>query len=133
MASSKTKKHLADIRSLIKDEDLAAAVQVLREGLEAEDQVSLAARRSGNKAPTALLKSRPNHEIRLASAKLLLEYGFGKPLQQQRIELPPSDEESGKLSPEDVVKKLQTSGVDMQQVLGVYVANLPQAVEPDNE
>ena len=122
--------NLADVRKYIKDGDLEEAVDVLRESMKATTTVVKATApksRTGKAAGKSVTVEVADNSTRLAAARLLMEYGFGKPIQQQHIEL--DDGQTTKLLTQDeVVGRLAESGIDLKDVLDTYVENLPEAV-----
>lgn len=99
---------------LIAEQDVLDALETVRASLKA----------------TRLFKQKegpateePDWNTRLASARLLLEYTYGKPT--ARTEITTS---AGALpSPDEVAKRIVQSGVDVSAVVDAYVSKLRQA------
>lgn len=67
--------------------------------------------------------SEPDHTTRVACARLILEYGFGKPVVQQRIEIDDGEGENTD-TPQAIAERIREGGVDMRSVLDVYADGL---------
>lgn len=95
----------------------------LRDGMEAEREVVVSQpSRSGGPAKRTVL-SEPDHTTRVACARLILEYGFGKPVVQQRIEIDDGEGENTD-TPQAIAERIREGGVDMRSVLDVYADGL---------
>jgi hypothetical protein len=117
---------LRDIRAHLKKADVDEALGVLRDGMAATRTVVTTARtRSGAKA-TTMSSEEPDYPTRVACARLILEYGFGKPVVQQRIDLNDGYGDAQE-SPQAIADRIKNGGVDMRAVLDVYANGLAEA------
>ena len=108
------------ITDLITDADIGGALTVLRDGLRAESTV-----RTHAGGPTGTSYQRvPDNHIRHVSARLLLEYAFGKPSISQEITV---THEQRAIAPDEIAKRILASGVDVSGVVSTYVDSLRNA------
>ena len=109
------KKLREDIHKFIADDDFDNAVQALRDGLHAESVVRQN-RDDGQRGVE--YTERPDHTTRLHSARLLLEYGFGKPATRHDITV--DDKTQKAASPAEIMSRLRSSGAQLTEILDVY-------------
>jgi len=117
-----------DIHQFIQDEDFEAAMNALRDGLKANHTVRQ--NRSDGQRGVEYIE-RPNHTTRLTAAKLMLEYGFGKPA--TRAEITVNDNSIKSISPADIMSRFRQSGMDLNEIVDVYSESVREApVELEN-
>jgi len=117
-----------DIHRFIQDEDFEAAMNALRDGLKANHTVRQ--NRSDGQRGVEYIE-RPNHTTRLTAAKLMLEYGFGKPA--TRAEITVNDNSIKSISPADIMSRFRQSGMDLNEIVDVYSESVQEApVELEN-
>lgn len=122
------KKSLDDVHQFIKDEDYANAVNCLREGMEATHIVR-ESKTNGERGVN--YKEVIDHSTRISSAKLMLEYGFGKPATRQDINI--TDNTRLHASPAEVMGRLMSSGQDLANIMEVYTKSVKEApIELEN-
>ena len=121
------KKSLDDVHQFMKDEDYENAVKCLRDGMEATHIV----RQSKDNGERGVdYKEVIDHSTRISSAKLMLEYGFGKPATRQDINI--TDNTRLHTSPAEVMGRLMSSGQDLANIMEVYsesVKEMPLEIE----
>jgi hypothetical protein len=118
-------KKIKKVRELINDNDLSEAVAVLRAGLKATTRSrSKAPAEKGRKAGYEY-KEVADNSVRLNCAKMLLEYGFGKPHTSQTIEV--KGDRRPMLTTADIAARIAASGADLQRIAGAYVDGLAEA------
>ncbi len=101
--------------------DVEKAFATLREGMEATTVVKT------SEGGHVVHREKPDMTTRVTCAKLLLEWGFGKPATKQTIELEQKHTHVVE-SPADIASRLRQSGVDLNHVAQVYLDNaVPQA------
>ena len=130
MAIRKTtpKRLREDVHKYIEDEDFASAVGVLRKGMKAT-QIVRGATLEGQRQMR--YEEVPDHSTRLTSARLMLEYGFGKPATRHDITV---DDKSAKTaSPDEIMKRIRNSGVALGDIVETYTDSLKTAkiMEPE--
>jgi hypothetical protein len=117
-----------DIHRFIQDDDFEAAMNALRDGLKANHTVRQN-RADGQRGVEYI--ERPNHTTRLTAAKLMLEYGFGKPA--TRAEITVNDNSSKVISPAEIMSRFRQSGVDLNEIVDVYAESVHEVpVELEN-
>ena len=121
---SKSKK-VAEIRELIEDNDLEMAVAVLRDGLKATTRTRTRGEYKKGEKNHIQYKEVPDNGVRLSCAKLLLEYGFGKPHQSQSIEV--KGDGRPQLTTADIAARIAASGADLARIASAYTDGLAQA------
>ena len=121
---SKSKK-VAEIRELIEDDDLEKAVAVLRDGLKATTRTRTRGEYVKGQKNQIQYKEVPDNGVRLSCAKLLLEYGFGKPHQSQSIEV--KGDGRPQLTTADIAARIAASGADLARIASAYTDGLAQA------
>ena len=128
MAIRKTtpKRVREDVHKYIEDDDFEKAVDVLRNGMQAT-QIVRGTTEEGQRGMR--YDEVPDHSTRLTSARLMLEYGFGKPATRHDITV---DDKSRKVvSPTEIMDRIRNSGVGLTQIVETYTDSLPKAVEPE--
>jgi len=109
------KKSLDDVHQFMQDSDYENAVKCLRDGMEATHIV----RQSKDNGDRGVdYKEVIDHGTRISSAKLMLEYGFGKPATRQDINI--TDNTRLHASPAEVMSRLMNSGQDLANIMEVY-------------
>ena len=117
-----------DVHKYIEDDDFAKAVDVLRTGMKAT-QIVRGTTAEGQRGMR--YDEVPDHGTRLTSARLMLEYGFGKPATRHDITV---DDKSAKTaSPDEIMKRIRSSGVALGEIVETYTDSLPkvQLMEPE--
>ena len=109
-----------DVHKYIEDEDFEKAIRVLRTGMKAV-QIVRGSTLEGQRGMR--YEEVPDHSTRLTSAKLMLEYGFGKPATRHDITV---DDKSRKMaSPDEIMSRIRDSGVGLTQIMETYTESLP--------
>tara|TARA_B100001094_G_scaffold70371_1_gene66812 strand:- start:1642 stop:2049 length:408 start_codon:yes stop_codon:yes gene_type:complete len=111
-----------DIHKFIADEDFENAMHALRDGLQATSVVRKN-RADGQRGVEYAEKA--DHTTRLHSARLLLEYGFGKPATRHDISI--NDETQKTVSPAEIMARLRNSGAQLTEILDVYTESVQEA------
>ena len=128
MANQQVTRLREDIHRFIKDEDFELAMNALREGLGAMQTVRKN-RADGERGVEYAEK--PCHTVRLTAAKLMLEYGFGKPA--TRAEITVNDNSAKSVSPAEIMSRFRQSGVDLNEIVDVYSESVQEVpVELEN-
>ena len=104
-----------DVHKFIDDSDFAKAVDALREGLDATTTVRKS-RDDGQRGVQYVEKA--DHTTRLASARMLLEYGFGKPATRHDITV--NDETQKAASPAEIMSRIASAGTSLNSIIEVY-------------
>lgn len=118
-----------DVHKFIHDEDFEKAMNALREGLQAQHTVR---KNRPNGERGVEYAEVPCHTVRIAAAKLMLEYGFGKPA--TRAEITVSSESSKTVSPADIMARFRSSGMDLNEIVDVYAESVKEApLEIEND
>lgn len=122
------KKSLDDVHQFMQDSDYENAVKCLRDGMKATHTV----RQSKDNGDRGVdYKEVIDHGTRISSAKLMLEYGFGKPATRQDINI--TDNTRLHASPAEVMGRLMNSGQDLANIMEVYSASVKELpLEPSN-
>ena len=125
-ASVRAKRMKRDISDFLEDGDVELALVTLRDGLKA---TKVSRYRDPKKPKGIQYGEKPDHTVRYHSAKLLLEYGFGKPATSAEISI--SDDTQRTASPAEIMARFQQSGAQLSQIIDVYseVASKPQELE----
>tara|TARA_B100000902_G_C27187373_1_gene852059 strand:- start:398 stop:781 length:384 start_codon:yes stop_codon:yes gene_type:complete len=122
------KKSLDDVHQFMKDEDYQKAVECLRDGMDATHIVRES---KGNGERGVNYKEVIDHSTRISSAKLMLEYGFGKPATRQDINI--TDNTRLHATPSEVMGRLMSSGQDLANIMEVYTESVRETpVELEN-
>ena len=109
------KKSLDDVHKYMADEDYENAVAVLRDGMAATHIV----RRSKENGERGVdYEEVTDHGTRLHSAKLMLEYGFGKPATRTDINI--TDNTRTHASPAEIMARMRDSGQNLSDIIEVY-------------
>jgi hypothetical protein len=119
---------MKDIRFHLKKSDVDTALEVLRNGMSATTTHIKTGRAKGAKMTVV---EKPDHAIRVACAKTLLEFGFGKPAVTQRIELNGGDDKTRGDTSDEIAKRISDAGVDIDDVLDSYVKGLKAIASPE--
>jgi hypothetical protein len=116
-----------DIHRFVEDADFANAVEVLRTGMKATHVV----RRSREDGERGVdYEEVPDHGTRILSARLTLEYGFGKPATRHDITM--TQETSNAATPAEIMDRLRDSGAQLADIIDVYsetVEKVPLEIE----
>lgn len=129
MANQKITRLREDVHKFIHDEDFELAMNALRDGLKANHTVR---QNRANGERGVEYTEVPCHTVRIAAAKLMLEYGFGKPA--TRAEITVNNEASKAASPADIMARFRNSGMDLNEIVDVYAESVqeqPLEIESD--
>ena len=99
----------------IDDDDFTKAVLALRDGLEATTSTRKS-RDDGQRGVQYVEKA--DHTTRLASARMLLEYGFGKPATRHDITV--NDETQKAATPAEIMSRIASAGTSLGEIIEVY-------------
>ena len=111
-ASNKLKR---DVSDFIQDGDIELALATLRDGLKA---TKVSRYRDPKKPRGVQYSEKPDHAVRFSSAKLMLEYGFGRPATRAEISI--TDDTQKTASPAEIMARFQQSGAQLSQIIDVY-------------
>jgi hypothetical protein len=129
MSNQKITRLREDVHKFIHDDDFEKAMAALRDGLQAKHTVRrnrADGERGVEYAETAC------HTIRIAAAKLMLEYGFGKPA--TRAEITVNDNSAKSVTPAEIMTRFRNSGMDLNEIVDVYAESVKEApIELENE
>lgn len=118
-----------DVHKFIHDKDFDLAVRALREGLGAMQTVRK--NRADGERGVEYTET-PCHTVRIAAAKLMLEYGFGKPA--TRAEITVNNEAAKAATPADIMARFRNSGMDLNEIVDVYAESVKETpLELENE
>ena len=113
-----------DVHKYIEDDDFEKAVSVLRTGMKAT-QIVRGSTLEGQRGMR--YDEVPDHGTRLTSARLMLEYGFGKPATRHDITV---DDKSRKVvSPSEIMERIRNSGVGLATIVETYTDSLTKVEE----
>ena len=119
MPTKQTTRLREDVHKFIHDDDFELAVAALRDGLKAQQTV----RRNREDGQRGVeYEEVPSHTVRITAAKLLLEYGFGKPA--TRAEITVSKDNSQEISTGDILSRFRSSGMDLNEIVDVYAESV---------
>lgn len=121
MSNKRVERLREDVHKFIQDDDFELAVNALREGLKAEHTVRKSrddGQRGVEYVDTAC------HTVRLNAAKLLLEYGFGKPA--TRAEITVTKDSSNAVTTADILSRFRSSGMDLNNIIDVYAESVQE-------
>mgnify|MGYP003652029373 CR=1 FL=1 len=104
----------ADIRLIMESGDVTEAIEVLREGMKASSSI-----RATGENGQRIYKEVPDHGTRITCARLLLEWGFGKPAQTTKLEIDKKD--SYTETPAQIIAKMKLANVDVEDVARTYL------------
>lgn len=127
MANQQITRLREDVHKFIHDDDFEQAMAALRDGLQAKHTVR---RNRADGERGVEYTETPCHTVRIAAAKLMLEYGFGKPA--TRAEITVNDTSSKTVTPADIMARFRQSGVDLNEIVDVYsesVREVPAELE----
>lgn len=113
--SESSKKLKRDISDFIEDGDIEKALNTLRDGLKA---TKVSRYRDPQKPRGVQYSEKPDHAVRFSSAKLMLEYGFGRPATRAEISI--TDDTQKTASPAEIMARFQQSGAQLAQIIDVY-------------
>lgn len=124
MAIRKTtpKRVREDVHKYIENDDFASAVGVLREGMGAT-QIVRGTSVEGQRQMR--YEEVPDHSTRLTSARLMLEYGFGKPATRHDITV--EDKSQKTATPDEIMNRIRNSGVALGDIVETYTESLEKA------
>lgn len=129
MSNQKVTRLREDVHRFIHDEDFELAMGALRDGLGAMHTVRQS-RDDGQRGVEYVEK--PSHTVRIASAKLMLEYGFGKPATRAEINI--NDNSTQTVSPAEIMSRFRSSGMDLNEIVDVYAESVKETpLELENE
>jgi hypothetical protein len=118
-----------DIHRFIADKDFDNAMSALREALKAKHTVR--ENRTGGERGVQYTEV-PCHTTRINAAKLMLEYGFGKPATRAEINI--TDDTSKSVSPAEIMSRFRTSGMDLNEIVDIYAESVKeQPLELEND
>jgi hypothetical protein len=106
----------ADIRLIMESGDVYGAMEVLRDGMKATRSI-----RSTDDNGRRIYKEIPDFGTRVTCARLLLEWGFGKPAQKTKLEIEKTD--VAVETPAQIVAKMKKADLNLDSVTQVYLAN----------
>ena len=121
MANQQITRLREDVHKFIHDEDFDLAMNALRDGLKAHHTVR---RNRADGERGVEYAEVPCHTVRIAAAKLMLEYGFGKPA--TRAEITVNSEASTAASPADIMARFRNSGMDLNEIVDVYAESVQE-------
>ena len=104
----------ADIRLLMESGDVTEAIEVLRDGMKACSSI-----RATGENGQRIYKEVPDHGTRITCARLLLEWGFGKPAQTTKLEIDKKDTTIE--TPAQIIEKMKLANVDVEDVARTYL------------
>lgn len=116
------KKVAEDVHQFIEDEDYENAVNVLRTGMKAAHTVRQS--KPGGERGVDYVEV-PDHSTRLTSARLMLEYGFGKPATRHDINVTDTTQKAA--SPSEIMSRLANSGQDLAEIMNTYTDSMKSA------
>ena len=118
-----------DIHNFIEDSDFNNAMGALRDALKATHTVR---ENRANGERGVQYAEKPCHTTRINAAKLMLEYGFGKPATRAEINI--KDETQKSASPAEIMSRFRSSGMDLNEIVDVYTESVREApLEIENE
>ena len=116
----------ADIRLIMESGDVTEAIEGLREGLKASQSI----RATGDNGQR-IYKQVPDHGTRITCARLLLEWGFGKPAQTTKLEI--DKKETLIETPAQIIEKMKLANVDVEGVAKTYLEVENERVRSESE
>ncbi len=127
--SAGSKKLKRDVSDFIEDGDIEKALNTLRDGLQA---TKVSRYRDPKKPRGVQYSEKPDHAVRFSSAKLMLEYGFGRPATRAEISI--TDDTQKTASPAEIMERFKQSGAQLSQIIDVYSeAVVESTLEIENE
>ena len=121
MANKQITRLREDVHKFIHDDDFELAINALRDGLKANHTVRKN-REDGQRGVE--YDEVPCHTVRITAAKLLLEYGFGKPA--TRAEITVSKDTTRDISTGDILSRFRSSGMDLNEIVDVYAESVKE-------
>lgn len=121
MANKQITRLREDVHKFIHDDDFELAINALRDGLKANHTVRKN-RADGERGVE--YDEVACHTVRIAAAKLLLEYGFGKPA--TRAEITVSKDTTREISTGDILSRFRSSGMDLNEIVDVYAESVKE-------
>jgi hypothetical protein len=121
MANKQITRLREDVHKFIHDDDFELAINALRDGLKANHTVRKN-REDGQRGVE--YDEVPCHTVRITAAKLLLEYGFGKPA--TRAEITVSKDTTREISTGDILSRFRSSGMDLNEIVDVYAESVKE-------
>ena len=117
-----------DVHKYIEDDDFEKAVGVLRTGMKAT-QIVRGTTDIGQRGMNYV--EIPDHGTRLTSARLMLEYGFGKPATRHDITV--DDKSQSTATPAEIMSRIRNSGVALGEIVDTYTESLEKVnlMEPE--
>jgi len=129
MPNQKITRLREDVHQFIHDSDFELAMAALREGLQANQTVRQ--NRSDGQRGVEYVET-PAHTVRITAAKLMLEYGFGKPA--TRAEITVNDNSAKAITPAEIMSRFRQSGMDLNEIVDVYAESVQeQPIELEND
>lgn len=121
MANKQITRLREDVHKFIHDDDFELAITALRDGLKANHTV----RKNRSDGERGVEYDEvPCHTVRITAAKLLLEYGFGKPA--TRAEITVSKDTTREISTGDILSRFRSSGMDLNEIVDVYAESVKE-------
>ena len=121
MANKRVERLREDVHKFIHDDDFELAINALRDGLKANHTV----RKNRSDGERGVEYDEvPCHTVRITAAKLLLEYGFGKPA--TRAEITVSKDTTREISTGDILSRFRSSGMDLNEIVDVYAESVKE-------
>ena len=121
MANKQITRLREDVHKFIHDDDFELAINALRDGLKANHTV----RKNRSDGERGVEYDEvPCHTVRITAAKLLLEYGFGKPA--TRAEITVSKDTTREISTGDILSRFRSSGMDLNEIVDVYAESVKE-------
>ena len=121
MANKQITRLREDVHKFIHDDDFELAINALRDGLRANHTV----RKNRSDGERGVEYDEvPCHTVRITAAKLLLEYGFGKPA--TRAEITVSKDTTREISTGDILSRFRSSGMDLNEIVDVYAESVKE-------
>ena len=105
----------ADIRLLMESGSVYGAMEVLRDGMKATVSVRAQCPNTGAR----IYKEVPDFSTRITCARLLLEWGFGKPAQKTKLEIEKTDVSVE--TPAQIMAKMREADVELEEVAQIYL------------
>lgn len=116
----------ADIRLIMESGDVYGAMEVLRDGMKATRSI-----RCTDDNGRRGYKEIPDFGTRVTCARLLLEWGFGKPAQKTKLEIEKTD--VAVETPAQIVAKMKKADLNLDHVAQVYLESADGSRPDDTE
>lgn len=117
-----------NVADFLDENDVQSAVDTLREGLGATQMV-----RGGRTEGGYDYVETPDNGTRFRAAQLILAYRFGQPATRAEVTVQRKDDTLTSSDPQDILRRLKDSGVDMNSIVDTYVTTLEQIDEDSAE